>query len=944
MEVLGAHLAATPEELSRLQSVAAGLVLPDMILRNANVLSLHSKEILLSDLLLAGRHIAAITPCGHVSEGLEEMDIGGRYLAPNFIDTHLHIEYSLLTPGEFARCVVPRGTSCVLADPNCIGNVLGAEAMDWAGQTETPLKIFQQISSRIPRSPTLELGGATVTEDEQLERLARSYAVSVGESTPFGFDERAARMYAQALASGRRNTGHTARVADELLWSYAASGISDDHNAFNTGEVLDRIRLGMMITVMSGSMNDNVPMVFADTQAVAGAYQHFSFCADDRHVDDLHRIGHIDHHVREAIKQGVPTLEAYRMASLNAAAYYRLDHLIGSITPLRIADFMVLSDLEQVEPDWVFMDGKMVAEQGCSQFENTDDIPESLYGTVRLPEHFSADAFRVAVEESMQSNGETIATVRAMEMYDGYFKRAFEAELQILEGNVLADPNQDVAKISVVDRHHQTDTRACGFVRGFQLKRGALASTTNCENQNMVVIGTNDEDMAAAANHLRKIGGGYVAVAEGKTLAALPLPVAGIMSDRPWEEVLEASDQVNAAAHSLGCQMPSPFMIMAFVGLAGVPDYGLTEKGLIDAPTQEFIPVVVCCRLVPQASGGGGISHLCSLEIQMRLATMDSSVAQLYKVHDELVREILVYTPEFQRERLAKLIVEQNQIIGLAVAEPGKTAIDPMKTICEKQPDGSFLVNGFKIYTTGAAEADQIATWTFNPAAATEENPLLGMQLFMIPRGTEGVEVNRDWNALGQRATDSGSIAFTNVACPEEWVGSVPGKAPLIHASLRYQAGFSAILCGIGFGALNAAMPYINERSRPWAQSGVTKATQDPMILRAIGELASDLTAAWAATRLCGPLLDAFECGEISRAQLAMPISAAKSASSRAAMAATGRIHELMGTGSIAGAADYDRWWRNARTLSLHDPVEWKSHELGRHLVTGWEPEPGIYQ
>lgn len=596
MEYLGEHIAATPDELILLTEVAAGRGSADKIIRNARVLSLHTREILDRDMLLVGRHIAAVTPCGHFPKIDQELDLAGRYVAPTFIDTHIHIEYSLLTPGEFARCVMPRGTGCVLADPNCIGNVLGANAMDWAGQTNTPLKIFQQISSRIPRMPEMELGGATVTEEEQFSRLAKSHAISVGESTPFALDNRAARIFAQSLASGRRNTGHTARVTDELLWSYVASGISDDHNAFNTEEVLERIRLGMMITVMSGSMNDNVPMVFADTEAVKGSYEHFSFCADDRHVDDLHRVGHIDHHVREAIKNGVPVLEAYRMASLNAAAYYRLDHLIGSITPARIADFMVLDNLEDVSPTMVFADGELVAENGKSLFQNTDAIPENLYGTVNLNGQFDAASFRVEPRAGSQSNGETIAVARAMEMYDGYFKRAFEAELAIVDGSVQPDPQQDVAKIAVVDRHHGTDTRACGFVRGFGLKSGALASTTNCENQNMVVVGTSDEDMAFAAKKLGELGGGYIAVENGKVLASLALPVAGIMSDKPWEQVLLGSDAVDAAARALGSEMASPFMIMAFVGLVGVPDYGLTEKGLVDARTREFIPVIVCCR------------------------------------------------------------------------------------------------------------------------------------------------------------------------------------------------------------------------------------------------------------------------------------------------------------------------------------------------------------
>lgn len=589
---LGAHLAATPAELLAMRAVALGKTAPDRILRHARVLSLHSLEIIDRDILICGRFIAALTPWGHVAADCLETDLAGAFVAPAFIDTHLHIEYSLLTPGEFARCVIPRGTGCVLADPNCIGNVLGATAMDWAGTTGTPLKIFQQISSRIPRAPALELGGATVTEAEQLERLAASHAATVGESNPYAVDERAARMYAQALASGRRNTGHTARVKNELLWACAACGISDDHNAFDTSEVLERIRLGMMITVMSGSMNDNVPPVFADVDAVSGGFPFFSFCADDRHVDDLHRVGHIDHHVRQAIRQGVPVLQAYRMASLNAAAFYRLDHLFGSVTPCRSADLLVLDNLEEARPKQVYLNGILVAENGKSLFINPDPLPAWLYGTVKLPPDFSPAAFRV---KASAANGE-VAVVRAMEMYDGYFKRAFEAELPVAHGDVLADPAQDVAKIAIVDRHHRTDTRACGFVRGFGLKAGALAATTNCENQNLVVIGTSNADMAAAANALRELGGGYVAVRDGKVLASLPLPLAGIMSDLPWEATLALSDTVDAAARSLGSTLNSPFMILAFVGLAGVPDYGLTEKGLIDSRTMSFIPVLVCCR------------------------------------------------------------------------------------------------------------------------------------------------------------------------------------------------------------------------------------------------------------------------------------------------------------------------------------------------------------
>lgn len=596
---IGAHLAPSAEDLIRLRDVARGKRPADLLVRNARLLSLPTREILRRDVLVSGAFIAAVTPVGHFDEASAIVDADGAYLTPTFIDTHIHIEYSLLTPGEFARVVVPRGTGCVFADPNCVGNVLGAVGMDWAGETATPLKILQQISHRIPRAPALELGGATVTEAEQLERLQRANAVTVGESVPFGFDERAARMQALALAEGRRSTGHSARVRDELLWAYAATGIGDDHNAFAVDEVRDRLRLGMMITVMAGSMNDNVPLVFEDCHAVAGSYDLFSFCADDRHVDDLHRRGHIDQHVRGAIEAGVPVIEAYRMASYNPACFYRVDHLLGSVTPGRRADFMLLEVLETARPHAVYLDGVLAAghpdrsaAECASHFANPDPILPELRGTMHLSPAIAADSFRVGAD----AGPDEVAVVRAMEMYDGYFKRAFEAELPVLDGDVQPDPRQDVAKIAVVDRHHGSDTLACGFVRGFELTAGALAGTTNCENQNLVVVGTNNADMALAAQALAEAGGGYVAVRDGEVLATLPLPVAGIMSDQPWERVLEGSDAVNAAAASLGCRLDAPFMILAFVGLAGVPDYGLTERGLIDSATQHFIPVIKCCR------------------------------------------------------------------------------------------------------------------------------------------------------------------------------------------------------------------------------------------------------------------------------------------------------------------------------------------------------------
>jgi adenine deaminase len=598
MSFLPLDLLPSPEQLHRQRLVANGTIAPDLVVRGGRVLAVHTGEVLERDVIVSGRHIAAVTPVGRfpLTDGTRVIDADGRFVVPTFIDTHIHIEYTMLTPGELARLVVPKGTTTLLADPNCIANVLGARGMDLVGHTSTPLRILQQVSPEVPRSPDRELGGAVVSAEETLDRVRRPNAVSLGEGNPFNLSLRSATAQWYALAAGKRITGHTARLADEALWAYLAGGVGDDHNAFTTSEVLDRLRLGAAITVMSGSMNDNCPSVFADVPALGQGLDRICFCADDKHVDDLAAQGHIDHHVRQAVRCGVPPETAIRMATLNAATHFRLDHVLGSITPSRLADLMLIDDLADPRPSLVMVDGHVVAVDGEALFTNDDPVPDWSRRTVHLSPSLDAATFQV------RADGDT-AWVQAAEMYDGYFKRAFHAELAVIDRVVVADTERDVLPIAVVDRHHATDTTGIGFVRGFGLTRGALAATTNCENQNLVVLGVDAADMALAARTAESIGGGYVAVADGQVLATCPLPVAGIMSDAPWEVVHEQSVTVDAAAASLGCGIAAPFMIMAFVGLAGVPDIGLTERGLIDVATQSFVDVLltaqagqVCCR------------------------------------------------------------------------------------------------------------------------------------------------------------------------------------------------------------------------------------------------------------------------------------------------------------------------------------------------------------
>ncbi|GME62881.1 adenine deaminase-2 [Neofusicoccum parvum] len=291
------------------------------------------------------------------------------------------------------------------------------------------------------------------------------------------------------------------------------------------------------------------------------------------------------------------------MATLNPAAYYRLDHILGSVTPAKLADLIILSDLREARPDLVIVDGRVVARNNQALFTNTDPIPDMVLDTIHInPHFFEPSAFHVVPRA-----GQTSAWVQAMEMYDGYFKRAFHVNLPVSSsrpGEVLADTDKDVLKVVVIDRHHSTKNRGIGFVRGFGLQRGAIACTTNCENQNLVVVGTSDAEIASAVRAISSLGGGLAAVCAGEVLGTVKLDVAGCMSSAPWETVRDESMALDEKVRSvLGSTMRFPYLIASFVGLAAVPDLGLTEMGLVAGGGSELMDVIL------DVENGGGSQH-----------------------------------------------------------------------------------------------------------------------------------------------------------------------------------------------------------------------------------------------------------------------------------------------------------------------------------------------
>ncbi|KAH6647746.1 adenine deaminase [Truncatella angustata] len=626
----GAHLTITPEELFELRHVARGTTQPSLIIRRGTILAVHTGELLKRDVIIKGRHIAAVTPWNYfprtkyaVDSPIEEIDASGKFISPGFIDTHIHIEYTKLTPGELARLCVPRGTTTVLADANCIANVLGGKGMDFMGTTTTPLRIFRQVSHKVPMSgPDIELGGTSLSTQEICSRVSRREAATLGESNPFSLDKASAEKQAAALHAGKRITGHSALLVNEPLWAYCAGGIGDDHNAHRPQDVIERLRLGMMLTVMSGSMNSNIDSVFNNFELYKDGLKYISFCADDKYCEDLDKTGHIDLHVRRSIELGVPVLEAYKMATINAASYYRLDHLIGSVTPGKLADLLILDRLEDALSSVVIGNGLVVAQDNRALFSNNDPIPDFTLNTVNIhDEHLVASSYHLFPPADL-TGPPLQAWVQCVEMYDGYFKRAFHASLPVDSEpphNILCDLENDVLKVVIVDRHHGTPNRGIAFVRGFGLKRGAIATTTNCENQNLVVIGVDDESIAAAVRAMQNLGGGMLAVGEHGTsvLGTVKLDVAGCMSSDPWEKVRDASLKLDKVVRDeLGCTMDqNPFLIASFVGLVAVPDLGLTELGLVVGAGESLMDPVL--KIAPVATTiGNGTAENAVLDLQ----------------------------------------------------------------------------------------------------------------------------------------------------------------------------------------------------------------------------------------------------------------------------------------------------------------------------------------
>jgi adenine deaminase len=554
--------------LEELIAAARGEIEVDLLLAGASVANLLSGEVHRADVAIHKGRIAGFD----CSSARRTVELDGKILTPGFIDGHVHIESSMVTVPEYARAVVPRGTTTVVADPHEIANVWGEAGIAYmmASSKEVPLNVFIMLPSCVPAT-NLETAGAAMGADALAGLMKEDGVLGLAEVMNYpGVIFRDPEVMKKLALAGRRPVdGHAPGLTGRDLSAYISAGIHSDHECTTIDEAREKLRSGMYIMLREGSAAKNLldllPLVTAKNS------RQFLFVSDDRNPADILREGHIDFMVRAAIKQGLDLIIALQIASLNAAQYFGLSDL-GAIAPGYRADIVVLDGLEQPRVVKVIKDGKVVAKDG--------DL------IVPLKAHVTAGHKSMQIGPIGLRSFEIVAESGPARVIGVVPHQIITKALQLLpkikDGKVVSDVDRDILKMAVAERHKATGNVGLGLVQGFGLRRGAIATSVAHDSHNIAVIGATDEEMLAAVLAVKQMGGGLVAVAGGRVLASLPLPVAGLLSERCMRDVAEGIAECIDAAHKLGCKLEDPFMTLSFLCLPVIPELKLTDKGLVD--------------------------------------------------------------------------------------------------------------------------------------------------------------------------------------------------------------------------------------------------------------------------------------------------------------------------------------------------------------------------
>ncbi|MEM7230062.1 MAG: adenine deaminase [Planctomycetota bacterium] len=569
-------------------AVARGDAPADLVLSNARVINVFTRDI--EDNVNVVIKNGAIARIGDDTDAAHRIDVGGSYVGPGFIDAHMHVESTMMRPSEFVRLALPHGTTGVVFDPHEIANVCGIPGMRFLmdDARDLPMRIMFAASSCVPASH-LETAGAALSADDLAPLFDDDRVVALAEMMNFPGVVHAFPDVLEKVRLGLEHRivdGHCPGLRGDELQAYIAAGISSDHECTTADEAREKLRRGMQVYLREGSAARNIEALVSVVTA-ENAHR-CCFCTDDRHPGDLRDEGHIDHAVRRAIACGLDPVTAIAMGSRHTAQHYNQREL-GAVAPGMRADLVVFDDARAPSPRQVFVDGVLVAEDGVMTAppRAADRAPDDahLRNTVHLPDDFGAHRFRI------ESSNPT-ANIRVI----GMNPHSLVTEHLVMpatrrDGELVTDPDRDLLKLAVIERHGKGGSIGLGFVTGFGFRDGALASTVGHDSHNLTVVGSNDIDMEKAARVLTKYGGGQCVVRGGKVLACLPLPLAGLLSDESAEALVEQQQQVLEKVRELGCPHHDPFMPLSFLPLSVIPTLKLSDQGLVDVNRFRIVTV-----------------------------------------------------------------------------------------------------------------------------------------------------------------------------------------------------------------------------------------------------------------------------------------------------------------------------------------------------------------
>ncbi|MFB0561654.1 MAG: adenine deaminase [Candidatus Lokiarchaeia archaeon] len=568
----------------------------DIVIKDTNIINVCTGEIEKGDIAIKFNKIALVGESSHtIGEKTRIISGKDKFASPGFFDSHIHIESSEITITEFTKSCLPHGTTSVIWDPHEIANVRGVSGIReiLAESRKLPLNVFIMIPSCVPAaSPKLGTSGAVISVEDILELANEEEIMGLGEVMNFpgvlsGDKEVLAKI--KAAERFRAIDGHAPGLRAEKLSAYFSTGIRSDHESVSGEEGVEKLRRGVFLMIREGSASKNLASLIKPIIEMRLDTRNCLLATDDKSPEDLKEEGEVDFLIRRCIEEGLEPMKAYQMATLNPVCYLGVDNRLGSITPGKNADIVLLEDLEKVTVDTTIISGVPVVvnrkfEVNIPAYEYSSEIQSSV-NVGKVPE---PDKFRIKAHNKENQK------VKLIRVSEGSLFTSFETEyLRVESGTVMPDPKKDVLQVAVVERHHASGGIGKGFVRGFGLKEGSIASTVAHDSHNIVIIGTNWNDMAKAVSEIVEMQGGMVVVNKAKRIAHLPLNFAGLMSTEPIEKVIEKRKKLKKAVKEMGCELESPFMTMSFLSLPVIPELKITEKGLIDVIKQEVTNVLI---------------------------------------------------------------------------------------------------------------------------------------------------------------------------------------------------------------------------------------------------------------------------------------------------------------------------------------------------------------